>query len=287
MKHRLFCSVLVFLLVPFLAVSLGSQEKPEVTSSPQPEAPSVQTEESAEAETAPVKVPSADTADTSTETAEAKTSQAEPARAVAAPGQKADITVGPNGDFQDIQEAIDYARNGETILIEEGIYEVDDSLYISGKSDITLKGDGYVDIIGQTYVHSLVVENSSYIIIENLHLVHRMHAAVVNCGGADVMRLENCDYVSISGCELNGCGNIGVHVLGCGNVDIINNYIHSNTTSGIEVDKYSSAPLRVYIEGNRIINNSTKPVDFRGKILYRDSKTQGLEMVNNVIYPND
>ncbi len=194
------------------------------------------------------------------------------------------INVGADGQFTDIQRAIDYARSGEIIQIAEGFYEISGSLMMENKSDITIRGTGVVDIIGLTYVHSLWLKNCRDIVIENLHLVHQMGAEYVTCEGANVLRLEDCDDITIRHNELNGCGNIGVYALNCRKIEIIKNYIHSNTSAGIRIEGWHVEPELIIISENRIINNSIVPVDFLGKTVYTDIEAPGLIMENNSIY---
>lgn len=196
------------------------------------------------------------------------------------------INVGGQSSVQDIQSAIDMAKSGDVILVAAGLYETTETLVVEGKKNLTIRGKGAVDIVCTLYVHVMTISNSAKIAVEGLHMVHSYGAEVINCDGANVLRVENSDQISVTNCELNGCGNVGIYASNTPNLTATGNYIHSNTMYGVYYEDGPEGSKGVLtLKNNRILNNST-PIAFLDNSVYEDSnENRRLKMSGNRIYP--
>ncbi len=198
------------------------------------------------------------------------------------------ITVSNTYESYEIQAAINSAKKGDVIVIKSGFYETSDALIIDGKSGITIQGEGQVDIVCTVFAHVMEIKNSNNIIIENLHMVHsiRMNTEGAGCGEtANVIEINNSDFITIRKCELNGCGYIGVNSIDCPTITITDNYIHSNTYYGIIYMVEKKKPGLITIKNNRMINNAN-PIYYKDMDIYSDiSGSKELIMSGNIIHP--
>lgn len=190
------------------------------------------------------------------------------------------------GNDANLQAAFDKAKDGDTIIIVEGLYETSDTLTIKGKNHIKIIGEGIVDFICQSYIKVISLENCEMISIENIHMVHKYAATSDSCGvDADLIYLYKCDKIRVINCELNGCGTIGVHCYNTSRVEIKGCYIHSNTQAGIKIVMSKGRPEKVIIKNNRIINNY-KPLVYVGNVVYEDTDdAKELILSGNTFYP--
>ncbi|OHD12461.1 MAG: hypothetical protein A2086_07345 [Spirochaetes bacterium GWD1_27_9] len=199
------------------------------------------------------------------------------------------ITIGDKKAFSTLEEAINKASSGDVIKIKQGLYVVDSEIIISNKKNIKIVGEGFVDIICSVYVSILVLNNCDNITIENLHIVHKMGSnynynscEVANANVIDIYESEN---ITIKNCELNGCGNIGIYCNESDKIIIQDNYIHSNVTYGISLNKDQKSITKIVIENNRIINNA-EPIYYNYETIYKDtSSKKEIIMKNNTIFP--
>ncbi len=197
------------------------------------------------------------------------------------------MVIAEGSGLSEIQAAINSAKKGDVIVINSGFYETSDKIVVDGKSGITIRGEGQVDIVCNLLAHVIVIKNSDDIVVENLHMVHSiyMNSEYAECGEtANVIQIENSNFITVRKCELNGCGYIGINSNDCPSITVKDNYIHSNTSTGIIIAMSVGHPVSVEISGNRIINNRT-PIEFMGHYVYEDSNTKQLKMSGNIIYP--
>lgn len=196
------------------------------------------------------------------------------------------ITVGYDSEYQTIQEAVGISSNGDTIKIKNGVYATDYAIVVENKSNLKIIGEGYVDVICNSYVNIIEFRNCKNVLIENIHAVHGLGTAYYGCGEeSNVLALYDCQNITIRKCELNGCGHIGIYAYDSDNLLITNNYIHSNVNSGISITKYNVEIKNIAIIGNRLINNA-QPILYDYEEISEDSEDyEGITLKNNTYYP--
>lgn len=173
----------------------------------------------------------------------------------------------------DVQALIDRTPDGGIVRIPAGRYVLERGLVIEGRSRLTLLGEpGTAVLVKDVNVHVLTVRNSSAIQVENLHLRHQEPLREYQCHGS-VVRIENSNGVTIIGCELDGCGAIGVAAYGSTNITVRNCSIHHNTFNAFYLDSCREIELA----GNTVENNGNFAQMYR---------IDGLMMHDNTIHDN-
>jgi hypothetical protein len=170
------------------------------------------------------------------------------------------LVVGRGGKYRTIQDAIEAAEAGDVIVIKSGTYTQDDSISISGKSDLEIKGEGNVTVACSQYVPVFYLSESEEITITNIHGVHKVKDPAVGkgeCGpGATIITAKSCTGVYIRKCELNGCGQTGFEGISSNQIVLEGNYIHDNVNSAVALSwPEGDAEPDVRLEGNRFENN--------------------------------
>jgi hypothetical protein len=150
-----------------------------------------------------------------------------------------EITVKP-GSPKDLIAAFNGAQDGDTIIMRAGKYFLKDSLEINGKDNLTIIGTGKVDILlDDVYQDVISIVDCGKIFITNIHAQHVQPLDEYVCHGS-VIRIENTKETHIYGCELNGCGAVGVNAYNAGTVDIEHCYIHHNSFNAFYLSKVTS-----------------------------------------------
>ena len=170
----------------------------------------------------------------------------------------AQLQVGPGEQYTQLQEAVDAAQSGDRIIVKPGRYEADMPIYLKGKQNLQIAGEGQVDIIcTQMDKNVIQLEECENIQLSNLHAQHDPGVTIRTCNGAVVL-VGNSQKIRIEGCELNGSGAIGVKCYKSQEITIARNNIHNNSLFGIWL--IDTGP--VVIEENIIAKNKTA-FDFR------------------------
>ncbi len=181
------------------------------------------------------------------------------------------IHVLPGGDT--LQKAINMAMSGDKIMISGGTYETQKSVEITRKSNLTIEGQGDVWLLcDDVNVDVINIINSKNIRLMNLKARHKKPLKEYQCHGS-VVNITSSSNIHIEGCELNGCGAIGVYASNCKNLIITKNYIHKNSFTAL----YLFESNNVKITYNRIMNN---------KSFISLSNIKYLEMYGNTIQNN-
>ncbi len=152
-----------------------------------------------------------------------------------------------------LQEAIGMAMPGDKILIAGGTYKTKKPIEITRKSNLTIEGqedvwllcdDVNVDVINITF--------SKNVKLVSLKARHKKPLKEYQCHGS-VVNIANSSNIHIEGCELNGCGAIGVYASNSSKIIITKNYIHKNSFTAL----YLTHSTNVKITHNRIMNNKS------------------------------
>ncbi|MBN1413248.1 MAG: right-handed parallel beta-helix repeat-containing protein [Spirochaetales bacterium] len=152
-----------------------------------------------------------------------------------------------------ILSRLEELKDGDTLIINEGIYRFADSLEIKALKGVTIKGEGEVWILCRdVYQDVLFISECEKLTIKNLHLRHEEPLDDYECQGA-VISIFKSDDIRLFQCEMNGCGAIGVSVYNSNNVIVENCLIHQNSFTAF----YVSAVKNMLIRGNKVMNNGS------------------------------
>ena len=163
-----------------------------------------------------------------------------------------EIVVEPGGALS-LQDGVRQARSGDTLLVHEGVYVLPTSLRLQGKSDIVIRGIGEVWLISEDYYSEVLsLEDCSSIEIQGLRATHREWSAEYACNAA-VIGLSRCSGIAIEGCEMNGCGSMGVAMERSREILISGCYIHHNNYCALYI--YDSDDITV--RQNTIVDNAS------------------------------
>lgn len=150
---------------------------------------------------------------------------------------------------QSIQEAINNATNGDTILISNGIY-VEKSYPIIVNKSLTIIGENARDTIidGNKTDRGVFLVKANYVKIINLTIQNTTETY-----GVSGIHLFNVQHVEIFDCIVKNCGN-GIQLTNSTNNTIARNNVTSNYSMGICLHSDSSHNL---IVGNFIADNNS------------------------------
>ena len=178
-----------------------------------------------------------------------------------------------SGGQRSLQSVIDAARNGDTVVLSAGTYSSPVAITISGREDLTIRGEGDVRILcTDLYENVLTISDGRNIRIERIQARHAQPLNSYQCEGS-VISAENVKGLVVTGCELAGSGSIGVDLSGCEEVEVSGCFLHNNTFAAFSLTDVSS----ITIASNRIMQNAAT--------LYAAAVT-GLTMAGNTMADN-
>jgi len=179
----------------------------------------------------------------------------------------------PRGQMS-VQETIDFSQPGDTIILEEGIYETDEALTISDTDGIILQGEGEVWILcSDIYANVISVTNSHNIHIYGLKARHKEWVPEYTCNGS-VLYVANATAIEVLDCEFNGCGAFGIYLDYVEGANISYCYLHHNSFSAL----YFNHSSDIVLTFNRIMDNAAFMSAY---------DTGYIEMYGNVIVNNE
>jgi hypothetical protein len=185
---------------------------------------------------------------------------------VLAGGAAADTLHVPQ-DHVTIQAAVDAAADGDTILVKAGTYP--EQVTVTGKTSLTIKGQGKVVIDPPGDVDALTLVGCTDVTLRKLRVTGAFHGIrLVDCSGGEVLKcrvegvlgtgimLEGCDGVTVESCRIDGTGNFGIGLDGDGaNLTdfcvVRRNRVHAAAEEGVDVNGAGNV-----IEKNVIIEPS-------------------------------
>ena len=150
---------------------------------------------------------------------------------------------------QSIQEAINNATDGDTILISSGIY-VEKSYPIIVNKSLTIIGENAKNTIinGNRTNRGIFLVKADYVKIGNLTIQN-----TTEYYGISGIHLFGVQYIEVFDCMVKNCGS-GIQLTNSTNNIIARNNVTSNNSVGIYLHDDSSHNL---IVGNLIANNPT------------------------------
>jgi len=174
------------------------------------------------------------------------------------------IRIGPEREYTSLDDY--FSKNDEPsnvfILVEEGTYYTDNSIWVRG-DNIIVEGVGEVHIYCNKLYSCVMDVTGENILIKNLHMQHTKPGEPEhqNCSGR-VILFDNANNCVIENCDLNGCGLAGLHDnLGNSAILVRNCYIHNNSLGaytdidgGVWQEAIDDHPVFTF-ENNKIENN--------------------------------
>lgn len=170
------------------------------------------------------------------------------------------LLVGEGRQFATLQEAVKSCHDGDTILVMEGVYRFDKAVELWAKNQVTIIGKGKVELICDNMTDNVMwITSCRDIKIKNIKARHTNPTKDERCYG-NVFALDNSDNVTIENCDINGCGAIGVYILGGSGILLRGNHIHNNSLWAVQFN--GTGYLReipdlegLHFENNIIENN--------------------------------
>lgn len=151
-------------------------------------------------------------------------------------GENHIIVVTPKNP-EKLQKVIDTLEDGDKVLIKAGTYKIHDSLKIAGKDNIVIAGEGKVSILlHDVYQNVFSIENCGTVTLSNLHAQHIQPLPEYECHGA-VIAAAGTRKLTVTGCELNGSGAIGITAYDCGEIKVSDCFIHNNSYNAFYFNK--------------------------------------------------
>lgn len=168
---------------------------------------------------------------------------------------------------------IDSASVGDTLFINEGIYQSDITLYIN--KPITLIGMGNVELLCSDSLSSVIYichGSTGDISLKNIKASHSIENSktTIGCSGSVVWYDCGNGSLTLDSCEINGCGANGIYYPGLNDSSpliIKDSYIHSNSVAAILTtdDKHNEIRINygvsfpnIHFLNSRFYNNGYK-----------------------------
>ena len=165
------------------------------------------------------------------------------------------LVVGEGMDYKTPQEAVKDCQDGDSILIMEGAYEFDKAVELFEKNNVTITGRGNVELICNNMEDNVMwIVTCNNIEIKNIKARHTNPTKNERCYG-NVFALDMSTDVTIEDCDINGCGAIGVYILGGGKILLRNNHIHNNSLWAVQLNGIGYLHEAENLEGLRFAGN--------------------------------
>lgn len=185
------------------------------------------------------------------------------AASITLPTVLGDVTIRVPKDQPSIQQAVDAAGDGDTVLISKGTYN--EAVVIDNKMNLTIKGKGKVVIDGNGVLRPITVTDSSGITIEKIRtedtVDHGMlikdsdNVTIKGCrctGGRNGVRLESNDRVHVEKVKVEVVSSDGI------DMDDSGNTLPPNTNCTIvkcKIDRAMDESIELNGTGHMVVNN--------------------------------
>lgn len=230
--------------------------------------------------------------------------------------QASDLYVGKYRKYTDIQNALEFARQGDNIFIESGFYEIhnliiDKAVTISGLGypilDAGNHGNGITIRTGDVVLEGIIIKNipvsfmqdNAGIRVEKTKNVIVKNNKMFNCFfGIYVSNSDSCivkgNTVISQSVSESYSGN-GIHLWKCNKIDVENNFVSGHrdgiyfefVTNSKILNNLSEKNLRyglhfMFSEGNSYIRNIFRENGAGVAVMY----TKRVEMIENIFEDN-
>jgi hypothetical protein len=132
--------------------------------------------------------------------------------------------------------------------------------------DVAIIGEDGAELVCNSLTDNVLwIVSADRITVSGLSATHTMPSEEERCYG-NVFAIDSCDSVTIRDCELSGCGAIGVYTFNCGEIMLLDNFIHDNTLWAVQHEGHNllvednSLP-GLTMSGNTLVNNGGRKTD--------------------------
>jgi len=153
------------------------------------------------------------------------------------------IAPGPNAE-QELQMAMIDVKDGWTIILEEGTFEIGSTLSMDGKNNVTLRGavsgQTILDFAGQNAGgDGILISNCNDITVSNLE-IRDTQGDGLKLTGVTGVTIDDV-FVQWTGAPSSDNGGYGLYPVLCTNVEIRNSKVRGASDSGIYVGQSTNA----------------------------------------------
>lgn len=144
----------------------------------------------------------------------------------------------------DLTQEVNKLKDGDTLEIPEGTYNISDSLAINNKKDIKIIGNGNCEIIlDKEYLSVFDINHSKNITIENIKAQHDPDLAGNSPCIQTVIYIYKCNNVTLKDNHLNGCGRSGFSASYSEDLVVKNCKLFNNSSCAAELDQCNNVTL--------------------------------------------
>ena len=190
------------------------------------------------------------------------------------------VDQGGNGDYTDIQPAIDVSANGDTIIVKPGTYSQFNS---NGLDDLFIQGSG----ADQTFVYNTGTGDAANISNSNNTIISGLTFTAVAGNGMYIYNSTNC---VISNCLFDGSQEEGINQYGYhfSSDNYVTNCIFMGNFNGIEtgVSGYGHHS-NIYVKNSIFLSNSNYALHIGGSCDYNCYYNNGSNGNNGTLGDND
>ncbi len=137
------------------------------------------------------------------------------------------------GKAHRLPEMFSNLKDGDRVVFERGTYRTHRALTVSGLKNITLEGEGRVEVVLSNLDDPVfAVKGSERVQIKNLKARHQKPNEEYACEGA-VVEVRDSQQVGVTGCSLDGCGAAGVYAMGVKDLVVFDNTIFNNSFAAV------------------------------------------------------
>jgi hypothetical protein len=178
----------------------------------------------------------------------------------------------PVGKF-DIQELVDRTQDGRIVHIPRARYVLYKNLLLRRREDLTIRCQpGTQILVSDVKENVLTIDRCKRIEIEGAHLRHLKPLKEYECHGA-VIGIKESIGVTITDCELDGCGAIGVSARDSGELTVDHCHVRNNTFTafyphGCDKVKITSSIIRD--NGNLVQLYEIRELDMHDNVIERN-----------------
>lgn len=148
-----------------------------------------------------------------------------------------------------LQQQIDFAAPGSTVVIPPGDHVLDEPLRVDGRSDLTItaaKPRTVRLLVTDSDAPVVYIIGSSNIRLENLYMRHEIPEPEYICHGA-VVEIEGSHGIVVRNSELNGSGAVGVRARQVTGLTIVHCYIYDNTWTAFQLTEVREALIKANV----------------------------------------